>query len=427
MKEDGSDGNTVTDGLAADIVQNIYSPWGGVRGLIDRFYTLMKVPADSTLIRIRDEDGVDGYHFMSPDEIDRESTDGTARPGPLRWNTLPVSSAGVSSLIQREVAVNDVLGRVWLPGRRYVDLPDSALGALKTECEILHTLTLSLKGKIRSRFALAGLWYVPSEITNVVVAGKQGNKTMDVLDYLSRALSANVTNYETAEVVLPILLRGPGAFADQLKIINIDASLLDADLKLRGQLIDEILFGLDIQTGAVKGTETANHWGAWAMSDEEVRIAVQPDLDILTWALTRLILHPQLEDAGMAPDQILKVRVAWDVSESAVRTNKQEDTRQAHDLGIANQASVARVTGLTDTDLMDEDEIIRWVGRLTKNPPLMLHGIEVPPEEWEDAKTWGKSPGPAPDSPTEDSSVGPGVGDPGSPGGGDTDKDERPE
>jgi hypothetical protein len=433
VNEDGTDGDQITDGLPADIVSGIYSPWGGTRGLIDRFYALMKVSGDSYLIRIRDEDGVDGYHMLSSDEFDGDGTDlsmVSTENGPLRWNTLPSSGGGVTSLIQRECEIRDMLGRVWLPGRRFIDQADSPLAALSTECEILHTLTLALKGRIRSRFALAGMMYIPSEIQNVVVAGLKGRKSMDILDYLSQAMRANVADYENASVTLPIMLRGPGQHAEQLRWISMDRDLLEADLKLREQLIDEILFGLDINQGATKGSESANHWGAWAMSDEEIRIAVQPDLDILTWAMTRLILHPQLEDDGMAPDQIMKVRVAWDISESAVRTNRQEDTRQAHELGLAAGKSVMRVTGLTDDDLMLPQEQIRQVGRQMKNPYLALFtGTDESDIDWDEVERFGTGgkPGPGAETATEDSSTGPGVGDPGSPGGGDADKDEKPE
>jgi hypothetical protein len=430
VNEDGTDGDEVTDGLAADIVENIYSPYGGVRGLIDRFYSLMKIPGDSFLIRLRDGTSPDGYHFLSSDEIDNSATDLVhSQPGrPIRWNTMPMTSQN-SSLIQRETAQEDALGRVWLPGRRYVDLPDSPLAALKTECEVLHNLTQSLKGRIRSRFALAGLLFIPSEIQDVIVSGRQQG-SMDVLKYLTTAMRANVQNYETAEVMLPILLRGPGQAGEQIKWITIDRELLKADLELRSNLIDEILFGLDIQTGATKGTENANHWGAWAMSDEEVRIAVQPDLDILAWALTTLILHPQLEDAEMPFERIMRHRVAWDVSQSAVRTNRQDDTRKAYELGGTTLEAIRQAAGLTDGKAIPtERDEITYYAHLTKNPRFMDTSWQKWSDvDWDEAIKFatGKEPGPLPDS-TGDAAAGPGVGDPGSPSGGDRDKEEKPE
>lgn len=430
VNEDGTDGVEVKDGLPADIVEQMFSPYGGTRGLIDRFYSLMKVPGDSVLIRMRDPEGHhDGYHFLSTDEIDKESTDSVSSrtTQPLRWHTMPIASVD-SSLLHRETAPADVCGRVWLPGRRYVDLPDSPLAALSTECEVLYTLTQALQGRIRSRFALAGLLFIPSEIQDVIISGRTMG-TMDVLTYLTKAMQTNVRNYETAEVMLPILLRGPGDAGEKIKWITIDRELLEADLHLRSNLIDEILFGLDIQTGATKGTGEANHWGAWAMSDEEVRIAVQPDLDIFAWAMTTLALHPQLEDAKMPFEQIMKYRVAWDVSEAAVRTNRQDDVRKAADMMATNMRTVRKVTGLTEGNAPTEREQIEHYAHLTKNPRLMDPAFQ----EWGDVD-WdavsaflNPAPGPAPGSPTGDSPAGPGVGDPGSPGGGDRDTKETPE
>jgi hypothetical protein len=389
----------------------------------------MKVPGDGYLIRNVDAQGFDGFHFVSTSEIDKDSIDQISGvpDRPISWNTLPRDPTGRTARIHREVQPNDWLGRAWLPGRQYVDMADSPLMALKTECEVLHTLTLSIKGRLRSRFALAGILFVPSDITDVVV-GTGERKTMDILDYLSKATATNVTRYDEASVALPIYMRGKGEAGEQIKWITIDRELIEQDLQLRSQLIEEILFGLDIQPAATKGDGQQNHWGMWATSDEEIRVAVQPDLDVLAWCLTRLILHPALEDAGWGMERIMKTKVAWDVSESAVRTNKTEDTRQAHDLGLAGGKAVMRVTGLGDEDMMSYEERARWTGRLTKNAYLMLDPPKSPEEiDWDKLEKFAGTakPGTAPDSPTEPSSVGPGVGDPGSPGGADRDTPKK--
>ena len=293
-------------------------------------------------------------------------------------------------------------------------------------------MTKSLKGRIRSRFALAGLLFVPSEITNVVVAGRRGGASMDIFDYLSKAMSTSVSRHDEASVALPIMMRGKGEAGAQIRWITIDRELLEADLKLRNQVIEEILFGLDIQPAATRGEGDQTHWNAWATSDEELRIAVQPDLDIVCFDLTRLILHPALEDAGWGMDRIAKVRIAWDISESAVRSNKQEDTRQAFDLGLASGQSVRRVTGLGDEDAASYNEYLHWAGRQTKNEYLMLTTATSPEQvDWAKVELYSgkaKPPGPAPDSPTEPTKVGPGVGDPGSPDDRDSDtpKSEEP-
>ena len=295
---------------------------------------------------------------------------------------------------------------------------------------MLHGLTEAMRSNIFSRFALAGMMFIPSEIQDVKIVGKGDAPSTDILSWLMEAMSRNVVNISDAKARLPILLRGKGESGEQIRHITIDREVFQTDIELRNDLIERILFGLDIQKQATKGTEQSSHWSSWMASDEEVRIAVQPDLDTMCWALTRLVLHRQLQEDGMAPEQIMRLRVAWDMSEAAARTNKQEDTRQARDMGLAKGDTVLRVSGLSVTDdKMDDQERIRWIGEKQSNVYLACFtGDSYDDIDWEMAGKFAKlPPGPPDESETEDTTVGPGVGDPGSPNQGPDDRTKEGE
>jgi hypothetical protein len=140
----------------------------------------------------------------------------------------------------------------------------------------------------------------------------------------------------------------------------------------------------------------------------------------MCWALTRLIVHPMMKELGFADGndaEILKHRMAWDMSESAARTNKQEDTRQAYDRGLAGGRVVLKTTGLSVTDdAMTDAEFINFVGRKNNNPYLELFGRPGTEDiDWEQVKAYSGKTGPGADSEGADPNAGPGVGDPGSP------------
>lgn len=420
-------------GQAADIVAGIYSPYGGVRGLISRFFTLMKVPADSWLIRVKDEDGdYDGYHFMSVDEIDASSTEAlTVRDGnPIRWITMPSQSGTDGERTTRTVAAEDFLGRVWVPSNRWVDVPDSPLGALATECEVLFYSTLNLKAKLKSRFATAGIFFVPDKMNGAVALGGESKPQNidDVLDYLIKAMSRNVRDFEDAVAYLPIIMSGPGDVADQIRHIVMDREILTTDIEIRRELIDRILTGLDIQQQATKGVGEATHWSAWAVTDEELRLVAKPDVQNAAWAMTRLILHRQLLEGGMRPDEILRHRIGFEMTEAASKTNQQEDARQLNDRGELNGETMRAVAGFDAEHAMEGDEKVRWVGRQAKNPYMMLFGTpEFDKIDWEMVLKFSGKTGPS-GKPGEEPSVGPGVGDPGSPDDNDSDtpRTQRP-
>jgi hypothetical protein len=408
INADGTDGETIDTGEAADIVQTIYAPYGGVRGLVDRFFACMKVPGDSYLMRYKADDGkYDGYHFLSADEIDwptiGEASFANMPSNDIKWVTLPSGGGGaMSDALARPVSGKDMLGRVWLPGRRWIDVPDSPLAALETECEVLWGLTEAMKANIYQRFILGGMMAFPSEIQTVRVA-------------------------ETSRI--PILISCKGENIEQIKMIFVDREIFETDLKLRAELIERILFGLDIQVQATKGNEDANHFSAWVQSDEEVRIAVQPDLDTMCWALTRLVLHRQLQESGRMPEaDIANLRIAWDMSESATRTNKQEDSRQLWDRAAIGSAPMVRSAGFSPTDdKMSEAELIRWAGIKHDNAYLTLCDAQSFNDiDWEMAKQFGGvKPGPSTGGEGDDPNAGPGVGDPGSPSKGERDRTKR--
>lgn len=440
LDETGQIEDTVDDGLAADIVASISSPYGGTRGLIDRYYTLMKVPGDSYLIDVTDDDGdSEGLHFLSPDEVDMSSfSRWKPGKGTLRWITVPhqpsTNTGTGSSAFWREINNEDMLGRVWIPNRRYVDMTDSALTALDVECEALDLLTKTIKAKLMSRFALAGLMFLPDTIANARVTKNQttiaGQEVDNTVNYLIAAMTKNVKNWEDATAFMPLLLRGPADAGDQIKHIVMDREVFQTDLELRAELINRILQGLDSNQDTTKGTGDQNHFSAWAASDEERRVAVQPDLEFMCWALTRLVLHRRLQDAGMGPEEIVRHAVWYDLSAAAVHANQQEDARQLHDRGLISDQATRDMSGIRETDKISPEEYVRWVGTQTKNPVLMMHGHpENDKIDWEKAMPAPVVPGPAPDSPADESEAGPGGGgSDGSPDNTDTDtpRTQRP-
>jgi len=423
----------IDSGLEAELVASIASPYGGVRGLIDRFYTLMKVPGDSWLLELTDSDGdIEGYHFASADELDVTSFS-AFRPGAgrLRLITLPATSGSPDGQrFVRELSPQNMLGRVWSPSRRYVDLPDSSLIALDSECEALHLLTETIKAKLKSRFALAGMFFIPDNVSTARIRGHSGQTgaqfTDDTLNYIVASMTRNVRNHGEASAYIPILLRGPGEAGKQIEHITVDREVFETDLALRAELIERIFQGLDVNQDTSKGSKEQSHWASWSASEDERRVAVQPDLETMCWALTRLILHRKLQAVDMPPEQILRRAVWFDMSKASVRANQQEDARQARDRGLISEEATRRMSGIEEKDQISEPERIRWIGHQVKNPMLMAYGLkEADKIDWDKVAKFPTKTGPAPNSPADTPEAGPGEGDPGSPDDRETDTPRR--
>lgn len=413
-------------GVVAEEVAKMYGKFGGTRGLVERFYTCMKVPGEAYPIWVRERDMVDGMWMLSPSEIDQSSIESgrvtTARP--IKWITGRMQSAEGKTNFTRRVQPEDFIGRIWTPSKRYTDETDSPMLALNSQCEMLHTLTQSIMGRLRQRFALAGLLLIPNEINDAAVNTQVRPNVYSndkVMNYLITIMTTNVANHELGMSQMPALLKGPQDALDKVRHILLDTSIADTDIRLRAELINRILDGLDQQKQAATGGTDTNHWGMWAVSDEERRITVQPDLESLCYALTKMVLWRRLKERGWTDGAIRRWRVGYDLSRAAVKTNVAEDARQAHDRGIVNADFVRRSIGATDDDAMDNDEYVRWVGNRMTDPVLATYGLEGVEVATLPVRASESTPGPTADSPADEAPVGPGVGDPGSPNDRDSD------
>ena len=420
VKADGSLRGPVTRGLQGDLADMLYSPYGGQRGLIERFVALMKVPGDSFLIRGRNGVDYDGMEFVSSAELRSNSVaalmDG--KPMAVERITLPGGTQYGSDALEERIMPADFLGRVWRCSPQFIEMPDSPLVPLNTECKLLHLLTQGLEAKLRSRLASLGIVYIPNEVTKARSAaptGKPGEFHQNaVLDELLRNAVFASRNPELPESAVPSFVVGPGDQSQNLRHIIMDQELYATDMATRSEMATRILTGLDLQPSKVTGEQDSNHWSAWSATDDEIRIAVQPDLEVMCWALTRIFLWREMLARGLSASTVKKYVIWYDLSNAVSHVNPSENARQLADRIMISPAATRRASGYTEADAPNEVEAIRMAGIKMGDPYLATYGMsEQANFDWD--KIGSKKTGPNPDSPADDSTVQPGKGQPGSP------------
>lgn len=409
-------------GVIAEIVGGITSRFGGLRALNDRYYRLMMVPGEGALIRLREGDITDGYWFLSPQEIiDPDPEILKAIGNPIAWKTARLrNSNGDNTSFNRTVDRRDFFGRVWMPHPQFTDECDTPFNeGLNELCDMLWKLTESIKGRIMQRFAMAGMLLIPSQINDAAISGEQATDRMfsedKVLNYLIHVMTTNRMRMDRAMDQIPIVLKGDQDALDHIRHMVIDPTIAETDLKLRGELLDKILSSLDQPKLASTDNEGANHWTAWATSEQERRIGVQPVMDGLAHIFTRMILWRELQERGWSPGQIKPWRLVADLTDASVRTSQAEDARQAYDRGEISGRFLRDTIGATDLDAPTPEEQVRWWGRKHGDPITAfwgLPGLEAIPY---DKIKPTKANGPKPASGGDDAPAGPGVGEPGSP------------
>jgi hypothetical protein len=425
---------TKDSGVEAELVQSITSRFGGVRGLMERYYTLMQVPGQGFLTKVRDGlDGtgnLDGYWVLSASEVQQEGdVEARARAkDPITWRMKRSGSRNGNASMTRQIRAEDFLGRLWTPDHEFTQDVNSPLQSINSMCEQLNTLTESISGRLRQRFTHAGILLIPNEINDAAISGNtptDGKFSHDkVMNYLIHVMTTNVVNHAQGMAAIPILLKGPAAVLDMVRHITEESTIAETDLTLRAELIGRILTALDQPSGSTTDGEGENHWRSWKTADDERRIAVVPHVEAFCHALTRMTLWPQLEGRNRKPGDIMKWVVWYDLSRADVRANQEESARQLWDRVGVSTAYLRGLAGAGDDDAPVGDDYVRQVGVIIKNPILACHGLEGVEVDWDRAAAWGKTPGPTADSPADEQEVGPGTGDPGSPNPADRDSDK---
>lgn len=425
LKPDGTLGK-ILGGLPGEIADTIWSPYGGSRGLVERFITTQKIPGDSYLIECRENpDGTgdfDGYDWLSASEIDLGDMDAKLKADSKgdvvfsptqRINRITHPRLGDGSSLMRQVEAQHFLGRVWRPSAQYVDMADSPMRALETECRLLHLMTMSLEAKMMSRLALNGILYVPSEVNLVSVGanknGTKGTTANTVIQTIRMAAEAQIMNRDMAPGSIPIMMSGPGQWAEAVRHIVLDQEVYKTDMDLRNELIKRILTGLDVQPQQVRGDGSSNHWNSWSEANDEMRVNIQPDLETMCWAMTRIILHRKMREANHPEGRIRKTILWYDLTDANVQTNAAEDVRQVHDRGAVNDEYLRKVSNIDEDSKPTETEQIRWFGRKHGDPYLATYMMDMAEKiDWEKVGAGGPQPGPTEESPADESKTGPG-------------------
>lgn len=404
------------------IYEEIWSPHGGQRGLIEQFFRLMKIKAHAHLIRTN----MGGYDFVSDDELTFEDNKIKRFMLPITASMSTKEKDSYAEIIRRE----DYLGRVWKPHPRWLEVPDSPMKALDTVCEELVILTRSVRARLMSRLAMAGILFVPSEMSDVVGAPKgDGQFSNDrVINSIVQIMMRNMDNHSDAIATMPIILRGPGNISEALRFITTDREIYDMDMQLRAEAAQRMLQGLDIQPSVVTGNGDSNHWAAWADRDEELRSQIVPDLEMLCFAIQVLLVQPLAAQRGIRETLFDTHRTMYDLSGAAARPNLAEDARAGYDRFAVNEAGVRKMAGISDEFKPDDQEKIRMTGIKIGDPYLATFGLPGAEKiDW--AKVIVKqAPGPDAARPDGKPKAGPGVGTPGAPGNSESDapKSKRP-
>ncbi|MFF4179707.1 hypothetical protein [Streptomyces sp. NPDC001750] len=238
--------------------------------------------------------------------------------------------------------------RVWKPSPdRHIEA-DSPVRASLGLLEELELLNAAVAAIARSRITGRGVLLVPKGTRFPTAPGQAGNAQDDVLEVFLEVASTAIREPDSAAATVPIILEVAAETISDIKWLSFESNFDELALKLREEAIRRFANGLEVPAEILLGLSDANHWSAWAISAEAVRVGAVPRLQLVCHALTTQWLRPLLEDAEVedADDWL----VWYDTSQLRVQANRPQIALEAFNSGLISATAARRETGFDETD-----------------------------------------------------------------------------
>lgn len=219
----------------------------------------------------------------------------------------------------------------------------SSLGLL----EEMQLLNAAVKAIARSRLTGRGIILVPKG-TRFPGTPVQGDAEDDLIDVFMTVAETAYKEPESAAATVPIILEVPAEMIGDIKRLTFESDFDSLAKELREECIRRFATGLEMPAEILLGMGNVNHWGVWQLSQEAIRLAIEPRLGIVTHALTTQWVRPILEAEGHAD---WNRWLCWyDTSPLRVRTNRSETALKVYELGGISAKALRRETGFDDAD-----------------------------------------------------------------------------
>ncbi|MEU1815151.1 hypothetical protein ABZ543_08130 [Streptomyces roseifaciens] len=397
--DDGTIEPAPDDHRASEIVAQIAGGPDGQAKLLGAFGKHLTVPGEGWII-VRPNDEVlspyspeDGHDWrvLSVREVRQQSGKLTAE---IDGEDVPIPEGDPEGMDpDGPVAI-----RVWEPDPERAIEADSPVRSSLDLLEELLLLNAAVKAIARSRITGRGLLLIPKG-TRFPSTPTQGDAEDDLIEIFMTIAETAIRDPESAAATVPIILELPADTIAEFKHVKFESEFDELAIKLRDEAIRRFATGLEIPAEILLGLGDVNHWSAWTLTSEAIRLGIEPKLATVAYALTQQWLRPILE-AEQIPEWH-RWLVWYDTSPLRVRANRAETALQTYDRGVISAEALRRETGFDESDAPGAEETNpdQGTGGPPAPPSLPVDETENEPSTLPASATPAADPEPAPTAP----------------------------
>lgn len=346
----GEEPTPLTTGPAADLVRQFYGGPSGQSQYLKSIYVQLAVPGEGYVVAEQDDDDEDGHLswcVKSSSEIrtttGRAEVDGRMRSVDLwevevdegAWKTLPYDTH---------------VFKQWRPDEEKSWRPDSpSRGALKV-LRLIDMMERRIVAQSVSRLASNGLLLYPQEVTFPPKPGYEEELDPFTAEWLDIA-KKTIENPGSALAAIPLPIKIPREYIKDFVHLDFANTYDDRVMDLLKLMHEQLAVAMNMPKEVVTGLGATNHWNAYALDEQSIKIHIAPEAELITQGATKGYLHPALRAIGestITPDGEL---IMWyDTSELAVPPDRSAAADAAYDRDEISGNAYRREKGFDEGD-----------------------------------------------------------------------------
>lgn len=254
----------------------------------------------------------------------------------------------------------DMIVRVWTPHPRWIWLADSpAHGAMNIITE-LERLTKYIFSQIDSRLVGGGLLAIPDNMDNPGEADDTKGAADTLMAKLAEAGMASLRGEGSATGVLPVIIEVPEAALGKLELIRFDTGLSEQAIDLRKEAIMRFAYSMDFPPEVITGQGSSNHWSAWYVDENAIKVHIEPPMGRVCDALTTAYLRGALKKLNKDPKRFT---YWYDTAGLTARPTRLEDALNLYKQGLLSGDAVRAAGFFREDEAPSDEELASMFGK----------------------------------------------------------------
>lgn len=270
---------------------------------------------------------------------------------------------------------NDILFRVWCQHPKDPTKPISAIWSNRVVLRKIVQADATIEAANNSRLIGNGVMLVPQEMSlptqaapaavpmgtpddNLPLPLIEPNAAQALQDLLYDVASVAKRDPSSQAAMLPIIAAVPGEQVKNFAWIRPGADIPETTLKIQDADIRRLAMGLDVAPERLFGMSEGNHWSAWAIDENDIKLHVAPLIEVLCSALTQEILREKLVEIGIDPGQYI---VWYDTTALTQDPDKTDEAKDGFDRGAISARALRQHLGFDEEDGYDYTTEDGWI------------------------------------------------------------------